>query len=194
MSSRPDTPPTIGRSRVPRSLRLPPGARLLINGAGGGAGTFAIQMARMAGIKIAGVDRLEKLDQIRKLGAVETIDYEQIDFATQGMPYHRIIDLVATRGPRKVAKALVKGGTYWAIGGRLRIILRILIGGMFVRGKSVKVLPVQQTQDALSAVMNLIEAGVVNPVIDRVYTLDEAPKALRRLGDGKAIGKIVVKM
>ena len=165
----------------------------MINGAGGSAGTFAIQMARMAGLKIACVDNARKQDAMRKLGAHETFDYAKADFATMGLPYNRIVDFVATRPPRKVAKALIKGGQYWALGGRLRTILRIFIGGRFIRGKSVQVLGAKMDRDALAAVMPLIESGVVQPQIDRVYPLAEAPQALRRLGDGKSFGKIVVR-
>ncbi len=111
-----------------------------------------------------------------------------------GLPYHRIIDFVATRSPRKVARALIKGGNYWAIGGRLRTMIRILIGGKLIRGKSLKVLAVQQDREALAAVMQLIENGVVVPKIDRVYPLDQAPIALKRLGEGKVFGKIVIKI
>lgn len=173
---------------------MPAGNRLLINGAGGGAGTFAVQMARMAGLKITGIDNGGKLDQIRALGAHEAFDHEAVDFASMGLPYHRIIDLVATRPPRKVARPLIKGGNYWAIGGRLRTILRILVGGKLVRGKSVRVLAVQQDREALAAVMQLVENGVITPKIDRVYPLNETAAAFRRLGDGKAFGKIVVKI
>ncbi len=184
----------VAHQAMTRPGPLPAGSRVLINGAGGGAGTYAIQIARMAGLKITGIDSGAKLDAIRQLGAHEAYDFEAVDFASMGLPYHRIVDLVATRPPRKVARALIKGGQYWAIGGRLRTMLRIMTGGRFVRGKSVNVLGVQLDREALAAVMPLLESGVVQAKIDRVYPLDEAPAALRRMIDGKAFGKVVVRI
>ncbi len=184
----------VAHQAMTRPGPLPAGSRVLINGAGGGAGTFAVQIARMAGLKITAIDRDHKLEPLRGLGAHETFDCEAVDFATMGLPYHRIIDMVASRPPRKVARALIKGGTYWAVGGRLRTVLRIFVGGRLIRGKTVAVLGVQLTRDALAQVMPLIERGVVQPKVDRVYPLKEAPAALRRMGDGKAFGKVVVRI
>lgn len=187
----------IAHQAMTRPGPLPRGARLLINGAGGGVGTFALQMATAAGLNVGVVDRAAKLKTLKAMGAREAFDFERTDFTITGLPYNRIIDLWATRGPGAVARSLIKGGQYWAVGGELSALLKIGLFGRFTpatHGRKVAVLTAHQTREALKDVLPLIERGTITPLIDRIYPLAQAPQALTRLGRGLVTGKVVVRV
>jgi NADPH:quinone reductase-like Zn-dependent oxidoreductase len=174
-----------------------PGQHVLINGAGGGAGSFAVQLAKLDGAEVTAVDNTEKLDFMRSLGADHVIDYTQEDFTKTGHQYDLILDVVAQRSVFAFQRALKPNGRYFAVGGSVATLLQIVLLGPWRRratGKRIRVLGVQRTQHDLLAITELCEAGAIVPVIDQVYALREAPEALRYLGEGHAKGKVVISM
>jgi NADPH:quinone reductase-like Zn-dependent oxidoreductase len=175
--------------------QVQPGQQVLINGAGGGAGSFAVQLAKLDGAEVTAVDNTEKLDFMRSLGADHVIDYTREDFTKTGKQYDLILDVVADRSVFAYQRALKSNGRYFMVGGSVATLLQILLVGPWIRratGKHVRVLGVQRTQHDLLAITELCAAGTIVPVIDRRYTLREAPEALRYLGEGHAKGKVVI--
>jgi NADPH:quinone reductase-like Zn-dependent oxidoreductase len=173
------------------------GQRVLINGAGGGAGTFAVQLAKLYGAEVTGVDNTGKLDLMRSLGADHVIDYTQEDFTENGKQYDLILDVVAHRSVFAYKRALRSNGSYFFVGGSVATIFQILLLGPWIRrttGKKTRLLVVQSNLRDLVFMTELYEAGKVVPVIDRRYPLSEVPEALRYLGEGHAQGKVVITM
>jgi len=173
--------------------RLRSGQRVLINGAGGGAGTFAVQLARSLGAEVTGVDSARKLELMRSLGADHVIDYTREDFTRNGQHYDLILDLVARRSVFDARRALGPQGRYVLAGGSLpRILEALLLGPLLsMGGRKLGILGVR-ANEGLAHVVELFEAGTVVPVIDKTYPLSEAAEALRYLGEGQALGKVVV--
>jgi NADPH:quinone reductase-like Zn-dependent oxidoreductase len=172
-----------------------PGQRVLINGAGGGAGSFAVQLAKLYGAEVTGVDSTDKLDFIRSLGADHVIDYTREDFTKNGKQYDLILDVVAHRSVFAYKRALRPNGSYFAVGGSVSILFQILLLGPWIRrtaGKKIHILAVQPNLKDLVYVTELCEAGKIVPCIDRRYPLREVPEALRYLGEGRVKGKIVI--
>jgi len=172
-----------------------PGQHVLINGAGGGAGSFAVQLAKLDGAEVTAVDHTGKLDFLRSLGADHVIDYTCEDFTKTGHQYDLILDVVADRSVFAYRRALKPNGTYFMVGGSVATIFQILLFGPWIRratGKHVRVLGVQRTQHDLLAITELCEAGTIVPVIDRRYPLRGVPEALRYLGEGHVKGKVVI--
>ena len=171
------------------------GQRVLINGAGGGAGTFAVQLAKLYGAEVTGVDNTGKLDLLRSLGADHVIDYTQEDFTENGKQYDLILDVVAHRSVFAYKRALRPNGSYFFVGGSVATIFQILLLGPWIRrttGKKIRILAVRPNLKDLVYITELYEAGKVVPVIDRRYTLSEVAEAIRYLGEGRAKGKVVV--
>ncbi|GIF43012.1 NADPH:quinone reductase-like Zn-dependent oxidoreductase [Actinoplanes xinjiangensis] len=167
-----------------------PGQRVLINGAGGGSGAFAIQLARRAGAEVTGVDNEGKLDFMRAVGADHVIDYRRDDFTRTG-PYDLILDLVAHRSVFAYRRALAPGGRYRCVGGSTRTLLRVLTAGPFT-GRRIGVLAVKAGPDHFTPVADRCVAGDLTVHIDRTFTLDQVPEALTHVGEGRARGKIVI--
>jgi NADPH:quinone reductase-like Zn-dependent oxidoreductase len=175
--------------------QVQPGQGVLINGAGGGAGSFALQLAKLSGAEVTGVDNTGKLDFMRSLGADHVIDYTHQDFTKNANQYDLILDLVACRSASAYARSLKPQGRYFAVGGSVATLLQILVMGPWIRrnkNRHVQVLGVQRNQKYLVAIAALCEAGKIIPAIDRRYPLQEVPQALRYLGDGHSKGKIVI--
>lgn len=173
-----------------------PGKRVLINGAGGGTGSFAIQLAKRAGAHVTGVDNANKLEHMRLAGADDVIDYQRDDYTKSGR-YDLILDLVAHRSVFAYRRALKRGGTYRCVGGTSRSLLRIFTaGGMLglVSGRSIGVLVVKEGPEHFEPLAALCTSGDVRIHVDRTYTLMETPTALSAVGDGRAVGKIVVEV
>jgi len=171
------------------------GQIVLINGAGGGAGSFAVQLAKLYGAEVTGVDNTGKLDFMRSLGADHVIDYTKEDFTKNGQQYDLILDVIAHRSAFAYRRALGPNGSCFVVGGSLATFFQILLLGPWIRrstGKKIRVLVVQTDPKDLIYVTDLIESGKVVPVIDRRYSLSEAAEALRYLGEGHAKGKIVI--
>ena len=173
---------------------LRPGQRLLINGAGGGVGTFAIQMAKAEGVEITAVDAAEKLEALRSLGATEVLDYRQVDFTRTGQRYDRILDVKTTRSVLDCARALGPRGIYVTVGGDMARLAQALLLWPWialVQRKKIRVLALK-VNEGLAEVRSLFESGRVLPVIDGVYPLAEVADAFRRFGAAKHLGKVVI--
>jgi len=172
------------------------GHRVLINGAGGGSGSFAIQLAKQLGAHVTGVDNAGKLAFMRSVGADEVIDYRSDDF-TRGVPYDLILDLVAYRSVFAYRRSLAPGGRYRCVGGSVGTLLRVLtIGSLAGRltHRRLGVLAVKEGPTHFEPVAALCAAGELGIHIDRTFTLDEVPQALERVGTGHALGKVVVSL
>lgn len=175
--------------------KIQPGQKVLITGAGGGAGTFAVQLAKLYGAEVTGVDNTGKLDFMRSLGADHVIDYTREDFTKNGKQYDLILDIVAHRSVFAYKRALRSRGSYFLTGGSVTTIFQVLLLGPWIRGttgKNMRILAVQPNLKDLVYVAELCEAGKVVPVIDRRYPLSEIPEALRYLGEGRTKGKVVI--
>jgi len=172
------------------------GAQVLINGAGGGAGTFAIQIAKSRGAGVTGVDRTNKLEMMHSLGADHVIDFTQEDFTKTGKRYDLILDVTARRSVFAYQRVLRPGGRYAAVGGSSAVLLHIaLLGWVFSLAKSKRMgVVLYKPNIGLDRMIELFEFGKVVPVIDRIYPLNEADEALRYFGTGKHTGKIVITM
>jgi NADPH:quinone reductase-like Zn-dependent oxidoreductase len=171
-----------------------PGQKLLINGAGGGVGTFAIQIARLYGAEVTGVDSPVKLDMLRSMGVAHIIDYTREDFTRNGKCYDLILDVKATRSILDCARALSPNGTYVALGGSMARLLTALLEASWISMTTRKTmrLLVLKRNEGLAYMSELFEAGKVVPVVDGPYKLSEVPKAFRRFGEGLQIGKVVI--
>ena len=171
-----------------------PERRVLINGAGGGSGSFAIQLAKRAGAHVTGVDNAGKLGHMRSLGADRVIDYRSEDFTRTG-PYDLILDLVAHRSVFAYRRALRRGGRYLCVGGPVRKLLEILTVGTVaarVTGRRMGVLGVSLGPKHFQPLAEHCLAGEVDIHIDRTFPLDEVPQALAFHGEGHALGKVVI--
>jgi len=177
--------------------QVQPRQKVLINGAGGSGGSFAIQLAKLFGAEVTGVDHTGKLDFMRSLGADHVIDFTRQDFTRGGVQYDLILDLIAHRSVFAVQRALRPGGSYFFTGGSAGVIFQILLFGGSIQkrtGKNVRMLMVPQSRKDLIAVTELVEAGKIAPTIDRVYRLAEVPQAMRYVSEGQAKGKVVIVM
>jgi len=174
--------------------RIQPGQKLLINGAGGGVGTFAIQIAKLYGVEVTGVDSRGKLDMLRSMGAEHVIDYTQEDFTKNGQRYDLILDVKTTRSILDCARALSPNGTYVTVGGSMARLFQALLLWPWIamtQNKNFRLLALKPNK-GLVYMKELFEAGKVVPVIDGPYTLSEVPKAFRHFGEGRHKGKVVI--
>ena len=183
--------------------RLQAGQRVLINGAGGGVGTIAVQLAKAWGANVTAVDSAGKLDMLRSIGADRVVDYALQDFTQSGERYDLILDIAGTHPWSDLRRALTSDGTYVLIGhdqyggsghrwfGSLTRFFRLMVIAPFVsqlhpfRGA-------KDPGDRLAVVKELVEAGKITPVIDRTFPLGEVPDAIRYLESGQARGKVVI--
>ena len=189
------TIPQAGAIAWQGTLAATKGCRVLINGGGGGSGSFAIQLAKRLGAHVTGVDNGGKLEFMRALGADEAIDYRREDFTRDHQPYDLILDLVAHRSVFAYSRALAPGGRYRCVGGSVPAVLRVLtIGAVAGRAthRRLGVLVVKQGPAHFKPLADLCVAGDVSIHIDRTFRLDEVPQALAYVGEGHALGKVVV--
>jgi NADPH:quinone reductase-like Zn-dependent oxidoreductase len=172
------------------------GQKVLMNGAGGGVGTFVVQIAKSFGAEVTGVDSTEKLDMLRSIGTDHVIDYTQEDFTRNGQQYDLIIDFATHRSVFDYKRALSPGGAYCVIGGsQLRFFQTMFLGIWISMLGSKKMGTVgAKPNEGLDLILELFEAGKVTPVIDRTYPLDEVAEAFRYFGGGHVKGKIVITM
>jgi NADPH:quinone reductase-like Zn-dependent oxidoreductase len=175
------------------------GQRVLVNGASGGIGTFAVQIAKSLGAHVTGVTSTKNVDLVRSIGADEVIDYTKVDFTRTGQRYDFILDNVANRSLSDLRRALTPKGTLvpngggfehrWVAGsGRL---ISAKLSFMF-GSQSLGTFIASPKQQNLVALSELIDAGKVTPVIDRTYSLNETADAVRYVGKGHAQGKVVI--
>ncbi len=173
---------------------IQPGQRILINGAGGGVGTFAIQMAKSFGADVTGVDSTGKLKMMSSLGADHVIDYTQEDFTKNGKCYDLILDVKTDRSVFDYVRALSSHGIYVTVGGRsARILQLVFLGSLISMSGSKKLtLIMHKPNKDLNILNELIESGKVKPVIDRCFPLSETSEAFQYYGEGHFKGKIVI--
>ena len=179
--------------------QLQPGQRVLINGASGGVGTFAIQVAKWLGAEVTGVCSTRNVDTARALGADHVIDYTQEDFTSNGRRYDVMLDIAGNRSWRECTRILEREATLVVVGGPKKNRWIGPIGhvlGMKAAslGRSRRVVPfvAKLNQRDLEVFARLLEDGSVKPVIDRRYELSDVADAFRYLGEGHARGKIVI--
>jgi NADPH:quinone reductase-like Zn-dependent oxidoreductase len=174
-----------------------PGDRVLIVGASGNVGPFAVQVAKARGAEVTGVCRAEKVDFVRSLGVERVIDYTTVDFTRAGERYDWIVDVEARHSLLRSRHALRPGGVYVSLGGPgSHIFEAILFGGVVSRatGKRMGLLLWWKPfhADDVATLKELIAAGRLRPVIDRRYPLSETVQALRHVDDGHARGKVII--
>ena len=174
--------------------QIQPGQTLLINGAGGGVGTFAVQIAKLYGAEVTGVDSSGKLDMLRSMGFDQVIDYTQEDFTENGQCYDLILDVKTNRSIFDYTRALSPNGTYVTVGGSMtRIFQALFLGPLIsmISKKNIRVVFLKPNKD-LAYMNELFEAGKVKPVIDGPYKLSEVPEAIRYFGEGNHKGKVII--
>ena len=174
--------------------QIQPGQKVLINGAGGGAGTFAIQIAKSFGGEVTGVDSTRKLDIMRAVGADHVVDYTQEDFTKKGQRYDWILDFAAHHSIFDYNRSLCPKGIYVIVGGASARIFQVLFLGpliSMITRKKMRILMHKQNKD-LALMEELFKAGKVKPVIDKLYPLSEVSEAFRYFGEGLHRGKIVI--
>ncbi|WP_433733303.1 NAD(P)-dependent alcohol dehydrogenase [Nocardia sp. CA-129566] len=190
------TLPQAGAIALQGTAGIAAGMSVLINGAGGGSGAFAIQLAKSAGAHVTGVDNAAKLAFMRMLGADEVIDYLAEDFTRTG-PYDRVLDLVAHRSVFAYRRSVARGGRYRCVGGTTRALLRLttvgVVAGM-VTGRGLGVLAVKEGPAHFTPLAESCVAGRIGIHIDRSFPLDETANALAHVGAGRALGKVVVEI
>ena len=182
--------------------KVQPGQKVLIIGAAGGVGSFAVQLAKAFGAEVTGVCSTTKVDLVRSIGADHVIDYTREDFADGTRHYDLILDTAGRRSLSQLRRALARRGTLVIVGGEGggrwlggfdRQILRAPILSPLV-SQTLHPLTSKERNEDLVVLKELIEAGKVTPVIDRTYPLREAPEAIRHLEQGHARGKIVLRV
>ena len=170
--------------------QIQPGQKVLINGASGGVGTFAVQIAKSYGTEVTGVCSTRNLDMVRSIGADHVIDYTQEDFTRNGQQYDLIFDAVGNRSVSDIRRALSPNGIC-AVAGftSLSRLFQVIVLG----GRKIGLMETAKAdQKDLIFIKELLEAGKVVPVIDRTYPLSEVPEAIRYLETGHARGKVVI--
>jgi NADPH:quinone reductase-like Zn-dependent oxidoreductase len=178
--------------------QVKPGQRVLIHGAGGGVGTFTVQIAKALGAHVTAVTGPRNIDMTKSLGADEVIDYTKEVFTRRADRYDALLDIAATRSLSDLRRVLVPNGMFVQVGasksGWIGIFARI-IGGMLrarLLGQRVKFFVAQSNPEDLVVLRDLIESGKLRPVIDRTYPLSEAREAMRYVGTGQARAKVVI--
>ena len=176
--------------------KVQPGQKVLINGASGGVGTFAVQIAKALGAEVTGVTSTRNVELVRSIGADHVIDYTREDFTEDGPRYDLILDNVGNHSMAQTRRALTPTGTLISNGGghadgKLGRTIRAMLASMVVRQQASPTVKTQNRDD-LVALKDLIEAGKVTPVIDRTYPLIEAPAAIGHVAAGHARGTVVM--
>ncbi len=173
------------------------GDHVLINGAGGGSGSFAIQMAKSVGATVTAVDHGGKLEFMRSLGADHVLDCARDDFTQGDVKYDLILDLVAQKSIHHVRRVLAPQGRYAVVGGAMTQIFQSLLLGPLLSlwgGQKLGLLAVEASRGDFEQLEAMFEARQIRTTIDRVFSLDETIEAFRYFGDGKVLGKIVLTM
>jgi NADPH:quinone reductase-like Zn-dependent oxidoreductase len=178
--------------------QIQPGQKVLINGAAGGVGTFAVQIAKSFGADVTGVCSTRNVDMVRSIGADRVIDYTQEDFTKSGQRYDLVFDSVGNHSLSACRRVLNRKGTYIVVGGPdgrwlgpLARLIKTLVLSPFVSQNLVMFLARRSKED-LTVMRELMESGKVTPVIDKRYRLSAVPEAIRYLEEGHARGKVVI--
>lgn len=186
-----------------RQGQVGPGTRILINGASGGVGTFAVQIAHSLRAEVTGVSSTRNLELVRSLGADHVIDYTEADYTQGGQKYDVILDNVGNRSLLENRRTLTEDGKYVLIGGGgpddgrwigpMMGPIKALLLSPFVK-QDLGVMFAELTKEDLNVLAGLMQSGDVKPVIDRRYPLSEVPEAIRYLETGRARGKVIITM
>ena len=173
---------------------LQAGQNVLINGAGGGVGAFAIQLAKLYGATVTGIDKSEKFDMMQALGADEVIDYQQENFTKNGKQYDLILDNVAWHSIADYKRALAPNGKFVMVGGNMWLLPQVLLNKYFTRtkDKAMKLLTHVPKKEDLETLNTLLEAGKIKSVVDRCFSLEDGVEAFRYYGLGRFKGKVVI--
>lgn len=175
--------------------QIPQGHKVLINGAGGGVGTFAVQIAKSYGAEVTAVDSSPKLEMLRSIGADHVIDYKQDDYTKNGQHYDLILDVVGRHSIFASRRALHPNGTYVMIGGTTPRIFQAMLLGPLISSRSSKKIGLlfhKPNKQDLDMLRELFESGKVVPIVDRRYPLSEVADAIRYYGEGNVQGKVVI--
>jgi NADPH:quinone reductase-like Zn-dependent oxidoreductase len=171
------------------------GQKILINGASGGVGSFAVQIAKAFGAEVTAVCSMAKIDRVRALGADHIIDYTQTDLTQTGQQFDLILDAAAYRSVFDYLPSLTPIGTYVLIGGSTTRLFQTMILGPWLsktRLQNVKVLMVKPNQADLITLKEMLETGKIKPMLDRTYPLSEVPTAIHQLEQRQVTGKIAI--
>jgi NADPH:quinone reductase-like Zn-dependent oxidoreductase len=176
--------------------RVQPGQKVLVNGASGGVGTFAVQIAKALGAEVTGVTSTKNVELVRSIGADHVIDYTNEDFTQGGPRYDLILDNVGNHSMAETRRALTPVGTLISNGGghsngKLGRTVRALLVSMVVRQQAAPTVKTQNHDD-LVALKGLVEAGKITPVIDGTYPLEDTPRAIDRVASGHTRGTMVI--
>lgn len=173
------------------------GQQVLINGASGGVGSFAVQIAKAFGAEVTAVCSTKKMDRVRSLGADHVVDYTQVDITQNGQRYDLMLDAAAYRSVFDYLPSLTTQGTYVIVGGSTARLFQIMIFGSWISRISrrrVKCVVVKPNQKDLITLRELMVAGKINPLIDQHYTLSEVPEAIRHLEQRQVVGKVAIRV
>ena len=204
LTTKPDNMPFEDAAAIPQAAGLAIGGikyvkeikprdKVLINGSGGGVGTFGIQMAKALDAEVTGVDTSEKFEVMKAAGADHVIDYKKEDFTKNGQLYDRILDVVANRSLFDYARSLKAGGVFGMIGGKMgRIFQTALLGSWIVKGKKLGLVAWRPSGEAVKELVDLYQKGIIKPIIGKTYPLEKTPQAIKDLADGKVLGKAVI--
>jgi NADPH:quinone reductase-like Zn-dependent oxidoreductase len=174
--------------------RIHPGQKLLINGAGGGVGSFAVQIAKLYEVEVTGVDSSGKLEMMVSMGFDHVIDYTKEDFTRNGQCYDLILDVKTNRSVFDYTRALSRNGIYVTVGGSVVRLLQALFLRPWlslIMKKHIRIVMLKPNKD-LAYMNELFEAGKLKPVIDGPFRLEEAPSAFRTFEKGEHKGKLVI--
>lgn len=176
---------------------IQPGQKVLIMGASGGVGSFAVQIAKAFGAEVTAVCSTQKIDQVKLLGADQVIDYTQVDVTQSGIDYDLILDAAAYRSVFDYFSILKPGGTYVLVGGStVRLFQILLFGSLISRFSRRRVTALASTpnQSDLQLLRDWLASGTIAPLIDHIYSLDELPAAIGKLEQRQVTGKVVVRV
>jgi NADPH:quinone reductase-like Zn-dependent oxidoreductase len=194
----------IALQNLPNEGRLHPGQRVLVNGAGGGVGTIAVQLAKAYGANVTGVDDTTKLEMVRSIGADHLIDYTQEDFTESGERYDLIFDIPGNHPFSACRRVLAPNGNYVLIGhdlfgqgagrwfGSIPRVLKLVALSPFVSQLPTPNFSMPDKKNQMAVLKDLLEAGKITPIIDRTYPLAEVPEAIGYLEEGHARGKVII--
>jgi NADPH:quinone reductase-like Zn-dependent oxidoreductase len=178
--------------------QIRPGQKVLVHGASGGVGTFAVQIAKSFGADVTGVCSTRNVEMVRSIGADRVIDYTQEDFTRSGSRYDLVLDAYANHSLSECRRVLSPTGRYVIVGGPwtglIRLLAQLIAAALSSRFSKRKVLTLmaRSRREDLVTLGELLETGKVTPVIDKTYTLDEVPQAIRYLEEEHARGKVVI--
>lgn len=176
--------------------KIKQGEKILINGAGGGVGTFGLQLAKLFNCEVTGVDTGEKLNMMKSIGFDRVIDYKKENFTKNGLQYDLVLDCKSNKSPFSYLRSLKPNGRYVTVGGEITALLRILFWGKILSLFSSKKLQILSLKPnyGLEHIGELFEQNKIRCVVDGPYKMEDIPSLIRYFAEGKHKGKVVVKI